>query len=80
MKWYLITAVTCLCLSGCTTKTQGLNQTTTEQQDDEAWQGPGYYKGVWIQTETEYNDWRYRHRMPKAPPKPLSPSSAKSRP
>lgn len=66
MKWYLLTGLAVLCLSGCVVKKTD-RQVTVEQQDPagSTWQGPGYYDGVWIQTEDEYNDRQNNRTLPR---------------
>lgn len=71
MKWYLLMGLTVLSLSGCNNASQdgrrhgrGCDQHTS--RTDDSWHGPGYYKGVWIQTEGEYNDWYYNNTPPRS--------------
>lgn len=35
--------------------------TTEEIEDVVLWIGPGWYWGIWFESEIEFNDYRYHH-------------------
>lgn len=76
MKWYLLMGLTILSLSGCNSASQDGTHDRQNRHNkrgscddrssmtDDSWHGPGYYNGVWIQSEAEYNDWYYNNNAP----------------
>lgn len=69
MKWYLLTAVSVLLMTGCSekkTEVKVQQQPVPEEQAEihwEApketmfWRGPGYYNGVHIESEAQFHEW-----------------------
>lgn len=53
-----------LCWAGCAKTNVEVSKEETEQQDDDApmiWIGPGWYYGIWFDSEYDFDDWHRNH-------------------